>query len=404
MIFDEIQIKGEDEISELTKTFNFMVREIKNYSNDLEELVKKRTKELNNANVELNLKSQRIDRELKMAAVLQQSIMPKEFPLAKGLKFASYISSIDHIGGDYYDVFPLDATHYGVLISDVAGHGIPAALVTMMAKVAFATYSKKGLTSDVILERVNRELVKVFGRELTYNSLSAFYMIIDIRYNLIQFSNAGHPSPIVYSAGENRCYNLSTYGKNIGISENSLYGRSEIFLDKGDKIVLYTNGLVETKNRNNEIFGLEKLINSVLRNSSKNSEELIREVKNELEDFSENQVQIDDWATLVVEISEKRVNEDIKYDYNKKRLHIEEQKKTADANFKNKEYVKALAKYVDAMEKEGRNDCTTVEKIGDCYYELGNFGKAADFYEYSVIIDPENDALRKKYNRTYRMK
>lgn len=158
----QINLSGQDELSILAGTFNKMTSEIKQYSENLEELVSQRTTELKNANDELKKINLEMIKELKMAQRVQLSLIPKDndFPQVSQMAFGSNYTSMESIGGDIYDVFQIDAQHYGFLMADVSGHGVPAALITTMAKVSFTNNSKRTLKPHEVCEHVNKEIYK----------------------------------------------------------------------------------------------------------------------------------------------------------------------------------------------------------------------------------------------------
>ncbi len=341
-----------------------------------------------------------MEKELRMAEALQSSILPGQLPEIPGINMDSLYVSMEHIGGDYYDIFPLSDNRIGILIADVSGHGVPAALVTMMVKVAFTSYSGFDLSSDLILEKINKELVKVLGIEILHY-VTAFYLILDYQHNVIQFSSAGHPSQFLYSKENNEIHSLKTYGRFLGIDKNSIYGKKIMFLNKGDKIILFTDGIVEARNEKNEQYSVKKLKELIMKNNDLKAESFIKLLEKDLNIFCGDMKQSDDRAMFVIDVNEDKTRDDIIENLKEKQKEIDKLKNTANKYYNKGDFKKAAELMIQAMFKEGKNNANTMKIITDYYIEADDLKNAVEYLEYAVSIEPENNDLRKRFYDLY---
>ena len=236
---------------------NQAAKTILDYQHSLEEKVALRTKELNQALEELKKKDLIMETELKFAAEIQKCILPSNLETWNGIGFASYYKPMGQVSGDYYDIFYFPSQIY-VLIADVSGHGVPAALITMAAKQAFHANIKEGISPREVFQLVNLEITQ---RVTTSDYLSAFLIKIDTSHKII-YANAAHPKVIHYIASEDEYKLLDTGGMFIGslVDANDFYEERETKLHTGDRFYLYTDGLLEHKNPEGEEFGIDRVI------------------------------------------------------------------------------------------------------------------------------------------------
>lgn len=392
----ELIFSGDDEVSHLGNAFGKLMQEINHYSSKLEYLVEQRTTELQKVYYELESKTRKIDREMKMAALLQNSILPAEFPVLQEISISAYYNSMEHIGGDYYDIFPLGENKFGIVIADVSGHGVPAALVTMMAKVAFTTFAKDGYSSDIILEKVNQELVKVLGLEVMHY-LTAFFLIFDTTNNTIQYSNAGHIAQLIYSASIGDCISLKTYGRFLGLHPDSVFGRKEMLLHPQDKILLFTDGIIEAKDPDGNLYKHERLIEFTKRNFHLKAADFVQQMAEDIRIFTQGSPQSDDQAIIVIDIQSEKNQDLIKENFKQRKYEVERLISTAEKVYQTQDYEYAARLYIQAMHKEGKNDSAIMLKVADCYEIMNDLENAVKYLEFAVSLEPKDVELRKHF-------
>lgn len=207
---------------------------------------------LKSAHDELFAKNQQIKKELEIAKRVQQFIIPKNFTAISYPSISGRYLPIEDIGGDYFDCYALPDGAVGTLIADVTGHGIPAALVMSMSKMIFSIYAMLNHSTSELLAKVNRE---VKGLLLDNQYITAFYVVYHPETNTIRFTNAGHTRALYYRASKNAVLALDTAGLFIGISDNAGYEEKALRVERGDRLFLYTDGISEIRDADNNEFG-----------------------------------------------------------------------------------------------------------------------------------------------------
>ena len=265
--------------------------------------LKRREKELEKKNKQISKLYNDLEEELQMASEIQKKLMPETFPDVEGFKFAVKYSPSQDIGGDFYDMVKMSNGYYGVAFADVSGHGIPAALLSTMFKVYLMTYSEDIISPAETMELLNDVVVETFPEG---KFISIFYLVIYPGDNKVRYCKAAQePGVLVRKNGEIR--ELITEGQVLGLfSEADFPGilnfqDGEVELEVGDKIFLYTDGIVEALNKKEEFYGMERLKGVLYENKDAAAQELIDIVYGDLMDFIEGLPVHDDLTLLVIE-------------------------------------------------------------------------------------------------------
>ncbi|HEX6986095.1 MAG TPA: PP2C family protein-serine/threonine phosphatase, partial [Planctomycetaceae bacterium] len=200
-----------------------------------------------------------VDRELKVVADIQQSLLPKEMPKIRTLDLAAAYRTSHRAGGDYYDFFPLRDGTWGILIADVSGHGTPAAVVMAITHSIAHLYPEKSVDPGRMLEFVNRHLAARYTSEFGA-FVTAFYGVYDPKWRTLTYSSAGHNAPRLRGCGRTDVIPLDG-ARNIplGLMTDVRYSNAVQQLRAGDRIVFYTDGITEAQNGAGELFGLKRL-------------------------------------------------------------------------------------------------------------------------------------------------
>lgn len=201
-------------------------------------------------------KNRQLDEELALARKMQRGILSLAFPRKPGIGFAvKYIPSY-HLSGDFYDIFELSENMVGVLIADVCGHGINAALVTAFLKASVRDMSQNFGKPHELLASLDARLHDLLASTMF---VSAFYMIIDLEGRELLYANAGHPWPLFYSGQTGEIGELRAEGTLLAVHGDSEYSSKKApFLD-GDRVVLFTDGLFDVKNAAGEFYPGERV-------------------------------------------------------------------------------------------------------------------------------------------------
>ena len=235
-----------------------------------------------------------IDNENKMASDIQRNLLPKINPQIPGCKIISVWEPTRVVSGDYYDFISLNQNKLEIALSDVCGHGFPAALLMSNLQAIFRITAVHNHSPKEVCKHLNDVLIDY---EIAEKFTSFFYGILDIEKKEFTYSNAGHPPPIILR-GEKEIIHLSNGGLLLGVDPNALYEQSTIKLEHGDSILFYTDGIVETRNLLGEEFGESRLIDFYQKNKNLDEYNFKQNFLDDINKFSSSN--IDDDITLVV--------------------------------------------------------------------------------------------------------
>ncbi len=407
------KIMTKDEIGKLGKSFNIMASQlqesfnkIKEYNENLENMVKERTEELNITNTKLIAKNEIMMKELEMAKRVQEKLLPKskDLSIIDELDFGSSYSAVDRIGGDLYDVMRIGRSTFGFYIADVSGHGVPAALITSMAKVSFTTYSNWNINTSETCSKINNEMYNLIGDLEHY--LSAYYCKLDLLTGKFQFTNCGHHPAILVKKRDDQIKKLDTDGFFVGAFEDVYYETKEITIEEGDKILLFTDGIIEARNKNGEFYEYTRLMNYIKENMHKSASEFVEGLINEIEVFCKNKPPDDDRAVLYIEflnkvdefdsdkvedsiiVKSKKINKNREQYFNNKKILSEYDK--ALIHIKQKNYYKAI-EILNELRKKDKDNIKILNSIGLTYYKVGQYKKA-----YEILCSIEEKGFTSK--------
>lgn len=291
----------DEEFINVATGLNTATTTIRDYQHNLERKVDERTAELTQANDALHAKDKLIQMELDFASEIQKGIIPGHIEEWNGLKFFGYYKPMEKVSGDYYDVFPAQGNRLGILMADVSGHGVPAALITTMAKVAFARAAQNSYSPAQTFREVNDQLLNIVT---TQDYLTAFYLTIDETHHFY-FGNASHQHAKVLRAQDNSIESLDTGGLFVGaMSEASdSYEEKESRLFAGDRLFLYTDGLTEIRNRSDEELGNDRFDQLLASARDLLPEKAVPFIIEEVFRFADGAKPNDDISILMVEVN-----------------------------------------------------------------------------------------------------
>jgi phosphoserine phosphatase RsbU/P len=243
-----------------------------------------------------------VERELKVVADIQRSLLPQVLPTIPSLELAAYYRTSRWAGGDYYDFFPLPDGRWGILIADVSGHGTPAAV--MMAITHSLAHSLPGPADPpaALLGHVNRQL----SHHYTATNevfVTAFYGVFDPAQRTLTYSSAGHNPPRLKRCGDGTVDSLEEIGgPPLGLFDELEYDQTTLPLRPGDIVAFYTDGITEAMNSRGVQFGVDRL-DDALRRCGLDATEIIRTAIDAVERFTEGQSPEDDRTLLVAKVS-----------------------------------------------------------------------------------------------------
>jgi serine phosphatase RsbU (regulator of sigma subunit) len=283
---------------------------------DTKDLMEEQAAELAMALAEVNEKNDIIEGqnkkmvdELKMAGRLQKSLLPNIYENFNGVSVSSkYIPSI-HIGGDLYDVVDLGQGMTGFLIADVSGHGVAAALVSSMFKMSFHALAANVASPKILFHMLNQE----FNPILAEDYITSFYLLADSTADSITFSNAGHPTPLLYKKRTSEIIEIDTDGFFLGMFDDGIYEEKTVTgIENGDALLLYTDCILETENARAEPFGKNRLIKSFARAiEESHGQDVIDRIEAEVRVFNAKESFDDDFTVLLLEFWEQAKKVDL---------------------------------------------------------------------------------------------
>lgn len=194
-----------------------------------------------------------IDAELRTAREIQQSILPSSAPDVEGLRFAVAYEPASSVAGDVYDFIRIDEARAGVLVADVAGHGVPAALIASMVKIATSSLAHLAGDPAAMLRQMNATL----RRDVRRAFVTATFLTFDMRAREVLVCNAGHPPPWLYRKGA--ILEIGAQSVVLGRFRDAQYDAQATLLQSGDRVLAFTDGIVEARDRAGELFGEERL-------------------------------------------------------------------------------------------------------------------------------------------------
>ena len=281
-----IHITAKNEIGALAASFNEMTRRL-NESIDRLKIT--------------TAAKERIESELKIAHDIQMSMVPKTFPpFPDRHEFDIYATLVParEVGGDFYDFFFIDDHRLCFAIGDVSGKGVPASLFMALTKTMFrATGGRQNATAETILTRLNAEICR---DNESCMFVTAFCGILDVRSGQVEYSNAGHNLPYVVSNGVVTAL-PKTGGIALGVTESIDFHAGRLVLKPGDCLILYTDGVTEAMNKDDELFSEHRLETTLQGVSGQSSRGVIEKIVKDVQNFASHAPQSDDITLLVLE-------------------------------------------------------------------------------------------------------
>src|SRR6516164_1361796 len=193
--------------------------------------------------------------ELEMARQVQLSILPREIPDLPGLEIVARYLPMRSVAGDFYDFLVVDEKHLGILIADVSGHGLPSALIASMLQSALAWQCPHASDPGHVLSGLNRSINGKFESHF----VTAAYLFVDLEKGTLQYSGAAHPPLLLWQAKLGRATEYVENGLMLGPFADPSYSSVSLPMEQGDRVVLFTDGLVEAKNSSGKEFGVERV-------------------------------------------------------------------------------------------------------------------------------------------------
>jgi len=241
--------------------------------------------------------SEQQGQELEKAREIQEGLLPKKIPQVKGLEVAGAWQPARVVGGDYYDVLKFSERKIGICIGDVVGKGITAALLMANLQASFRAFAEEGVSPGALCGKLHGVISNNVAQE---KFVTFCYCTIDAAENRLIYASAGHCPPLLLR-GRGEAISLKEGGTPLGILPGKEYADTEVQLEAGDRLVLYTDGLTEAMNAEDEQFGEPRLVGLGRKNTGLGAAELLEVIRKEVSGFSGGSFQ-DDFTLVVVAV------------------------------------------------------------------------------------------------------
>lgn len=249
----------------------------------------------------IEAETKRLDDELELAKSIQLSALPNVFPPYPEHEEFEIFASMDtakEVGGDFYDFFFIDPDHFAFLVADVSGKGIPAALFMMTSKTLIKNLAKTGLTPAQLMTKVNKQICKTNDQGLF---VTVFFCVLELSTGKLVGVNAGHNPPLLKRSNGEAEYFKCKPNLVVGAMNNIEYTSCETILNPDDSIFLYTDGITEAFDKNEQMYGEQRLqtkLNSLLAENV-SIENILKGIKSDVDEFATGTSQADDITMLI---------------------------------------------------------------------------------------------------------
>ncbi len=281
-----LKIRQRDEVGILARAVEKMETDIVEYTQNL---------------TAITAEKERVNTELSVATRIQANMLPSIFPAfpeRKEIDIYATMNPAKEVGGDFYDFFMVDERHLAIVMADVSGKGVPAALFMVIGKTLIKDHTQSGKDLGEVFTEVNELLCESNSEGLF---ITAFEGVLDLVNGEFRFVNAGHEIPYICKKDGRFKPHKIRAGFVLAGMENMRYKCGEMQLDVGDKIFQYTDGVTEATNANNELFGMDRLTNILGENSALPPAELLPKIKEDIDKFVGEAPQFDDITMLCLE-------------------------------------------------------------------------------------------------------
>ena len=287
-------IRNQDEIGELASSIDRMEERIQDYVTSI---------------TQITAEKERISTELSLAARIQTSMLPHQFPPFPDRNEFDIYASMDpakEVGGDFYDFFLIDSDHLGLVMADVSGKGIPAALFMMISKVILQSCAMLGRSAGEILTKMNEAICSNNQAEMF---VTVWVGILEISTGKLTAANAGHEYPALRRADGDFELFRDKHGFVIGGMAGIPYREYELWLAPGDKLFLYTDGVPEATDADKQLFGTGRMLAALNEGKDGTPEQILKGVRRAVDGFVKDAEQFDDLTMLCLEYRGKAQQE-----------------------------------------------------------------------------------------------
>ena len=274
-----------DEIEVLAESFDDLSKKTRKYIEDITRITREK---------------ERIGTELELARKIQADMLPNiypAFPDRPEFDIYATMNPAKEVGGDFYDFFLIDDDHLGIVMADVSGKGVPAALFMMMSKILLKNFAQMGASPARVLEQTNDTICQSNDEEMF---VTAWFGVLEISTGRIVSANAGHEYPVLRTADGDYALMKTRHGFVLGGMDGLQYKDYEFTLEKGGTLFLYTDGVPEATSAAEEMYGVDRLLEVMNRHREDGPVELLKAVRASVDEFVGDAEQFDDLTMLAL--------------------------------------------------------------------------------------------------------
>lgn len=286
----EVEVEYEDEVGELAQSFQYTVGKLNEYIQNLSRITAER---------------ERIGAELNVAKHIQASMLPCSFPAfpdRSEFDIHASMTPAKEVGGDFYDFFLVDDDHLALVMADVAGKGVPAALFMMISKMLLKSAAQSGLSPKSVLEKVNNQLCENNDAEMF---VTVWLGILEISTGKMKCANAGHEYPAIMRKDGTFQLFKDRHGFVLAGMEGARYREYDLELNPGDKVFVYTDGVPEANDASSTLYGTDRMIAALNLNPNGSCCEILETVHRNINEFVGEANQFDDLTMLCLEMKDQ---------------------------------------------------------------------------------------------------
>ena len=279
--------KTKDEIEVLAESFDELSKKTKEYIEHITRITKEK---------------ERIGTELELARKIQADMLPNiypAFPDRPEFDIYATMTPAKEVGGDFYDFYLIDDDHLGMVMADVSGKGVPAALFMMMTRILIKNYAMMGYSPAQVLEQTNNTICMNNNEDMF---VTVWFGVLEISTGKITAANAGHEFPMLMKPDGDYELFKDVHGFVIGGMEGMSYSEYEIQLEKGGMLYLYTDGVPEAENSEHQMFGTDRLLRALNDHKGKDPYKLLGDIAASVGDFVKDADQFDDLTMLALSL------------------------------------------------------------------------------------------------------
>lgn len=240
---------------------------------------------------------ERVKAEIDAANRIQAALLPVDAPRMNGASVASHYRAATEIGGDYFDFLPQQNGEIGIAFGDVSGHGLTSGIVMAMAKSALLVQVDYDPSPRAVMNVLNDIVMRTAPKRIL---MTFFFGLLDPSTQTLRFSSAGHHDPYVFRAASKRVEPLSSWGFPLGVKRREPFREHMVEFERGDRLVLYSDGLIEAIDDDGEPFGFDRFERTIIEAGHLTAEEIKKSVLNSVRKFTRNRPPEDDQTLVVI--------------------------------------------------------------------------------------------------------